>query len=60
MIENSLVFDFTLDDADMETLDSLTTSDAFNTFETLYRKCVNRDTTKDGTLDGVKMDITKD
>ena len=60
MIENSLVFDFTLDDADMETLDSLTTSDAFDTFETLYRKCVNRDTTKDGTLDGVKMDITKD
>jgi hypothetical protein len=26
----------------------------------LYRKCVNRDTSKDGTMEGVKMDITID
>jgi hypothetical protein len=41
-------------------LDALTTPEALTTFEELYRKCVNRDTTKDGTMEGVKMDITID
>jgi len=60
MRENAMVFDFELSDEEMATLDALTTSDTFATFEGLYRKCVNRDTSKDGTLDGVKMDITLD
>jgi hypothetical protein len=41
-------------------LDGLTTPEVIETFLGLYRKCVNRDTSKDGTLDGVKMDITSD
>eukprot|EP00956_Cyclotella_meneghiniana_P004209 scaffold5177_cov73-Cyclotella_meneghiniana.AAC.4 len=60
MKENAKVFDFVLTDNEMAQLDSLTTSDALSTFEGLYRKCVNRDTSKDGTMDGVKMDITID
>merc|ERR1712039_91118 len=52
MIENAKVFDFTLDDADMSALDALTTPEALATFRGLYEKCVNRDTPKDGTLDG--------
>jgi diketogulonate reductase-like aldo/keto reductase len=60
MIENAQVFDFVLSDDDMDQLDTLTTPEAIETFVGLYRKCVNRDTSKDGTLDGVKMDITKD
>ena len=31
---------------------------AYEAFEALYRNCVNRETSKDGTLDGVKMKIT--
>ncbi|KAL7532606.1 hypothetical protein ACHAXR_004729, partial [Thalassiosira sp. AJA248-18] len=58
MVENALVFDFELSKDEMEELDGLTESDAFSTFEALYRKCVNRGTSKDGTMDGVKMDIT--
>lgn len=60
MVENAQVFDFTLSDEEMETLDALTTQEAMETFQGLYRKCVNRDTSKDGTMDGVKMDITID
>jgi diketogulonate reductase-like aldo/keto reductase len=60
MVENAQVFDFELSSKDMETLDNLTTPDAIAAFEQLYQKCVNRDTTKDGTLEGVKMDITRD
>lgn len=60
MEENANVFDFTLSQDDMEALDALTSPDNIQTFRDLYRKCVNRDTTKDGTLDGVKMDITED
>ena len=60
MIENSQVLDFELSEAEMAELDSLTKPEAFDTFAALYRKCVNRDTTKDGTMDGVKMDITID
>jgi diketogulonate reductase-like aldo/keto reductase len=60
MIENAQVFDFELSNEDMDQLDSLTTPEAIETYVELYRKCVNRDTSKDGTLDGVKMDITKD
>jgi diketogulonate reductase-like aldo/keto reductase len=60
MVENALVFDFELSKEEMEELDGLTTPEAFSTFEALYRKCVNRDTTKDGTMEGVKMNITVD
>jgi diketogulonate reductase-like aldo/keto reductase len=37
MIENAEVFDFELSDEEMNELDSLTTPDAFTTFEGLYR-----------------------
>ena len=60
MVENSEVFDFELSEAEMNQLDSLTIPTAIETFVSLYRKCVNRDTSKDGTLDGVKMTITED
>jgi len=60
MVENARVFDFELSDGEMAELDALTGPDAFEKFEGLYRKCVNRDTTKDGTMDGVKMEITLD
>ena len=60
MVENANVFDFELTAGEMSELDSLTTPDAIETFFGLYKKCVNRDTSKDGTMDGVKMDITKD
>ena len=60
MIENSQVFDFTLTLEEMSQLDDLTTPTAIETFEGLYRKCVNRDTSKDGTMEGVKMEITVD
>lgn len=60
MMENAQVFDFELSDEDMQTLDGLTTPEALDTFLQLYRRCVNRDTTKDGTMEGVKLDITVD
>ena len=60
MVENGEVFDFELSAEEMEELDGLTDEGAFETFEALYRKCVNRDTTKDGTMEGVKMSITRD
>ena len=60
MAENARVFDFELGAEEMAELDGLTTPAALEAFAALYRKCVNRDTTKDGTLDGVKMDITVD
>eukprot|EP00980_Cylindrotheca_fusiformis_P003964 scaffold871_cov130-Cylindrotheca_fusiformis.AAC.41 len=60
MAENSQVLDFELTQEEVSELDNLTTPEAIETFVQLYRKCVNRDTSKDGTLDGVKMDITKD
>ena len=60
MVENGEVFDFELTGEEMEELDGLTDETAFEAFEALYRKCVNRDTTKDGTMDGVKTNITRD
>lgn len=60
MIENAQVFDFELSKEEMDELNALTTREAFETFQGLYRKCVNRDTSKDGTLDLVKMEITID
>jgi len=60
MVENAQVFDFELSEEEMATLDALTTSDAFETFFGLYKKCVNRDTSKDGSMEGVKTDITID
>jgi diketogulonate reductase-like aldo/keto reductase len=60
MVENSEVFDFELTEEEMKELDGLTTPEDLDKFAGLYRKCVNRDTSKDGTMDGVKMDITID
>jgi diketogulonate reductase-like aldo/keto reductase len=60
MIENANVLDFTMSGDDMTLLDSLTTPEALEAFVALYRKCVNRDTSKEGTMDGVKMEITMD
>ena len=60
MAENAQVFDFELSEEEMATLDALTASDAFETFFGLYKKCVNRDTSKDGSMEGVKTDITID
>lgn len=60
MMENSNILDFTLSSEDMEQLDQLTTPEALQTFLELYKKCVNRDTTKDGTMDNVKLNITID
>jgi diketogulonate reductase-like aldo/keto reductase len=60
MMENAQVFDFELTEDEMAQLDKLTTPEALDTFQGLYRKCVNRDTSKDGSMEGVKMDITLD
>ncbi len=60
MVENAHVFDFVLSEEDMTRLDALTTTDNLYAFQELYRKCVNRDTSRDGTLEGAKMDITLD
>jgi diketogulonate reductase-like aldo/keto reductase len=60
MVENRAVLAFPIDDADMALLDGLTTAENLDNFQALYRKCVNRDTSKDGTMEGVKMDITVD
>ena len=60
MIENAQVFDFELSQKSIEALDALTLTENFSAFEKLYRKCVNRDTSKDGSMDGVKMNITID
>jgi diketogulonate reductase-like aldo/keto reductase len=60
MAENARVFDFELTESDVARLDALTTRPAIDTFVGLYQKCVNRDTSKDGTMNGVKMIITED
>jgi diketogulonate reductase-like aldo/keto reductase len=60
MLENAAIFDFELAKDDMDTLDGLTTQQSLENFQTLYRKCVNRDTSKEGTMDGVKLKITMD
>jgi diketogulonate reductase-like aldo/keto reductase len=60
MVENAHVFDFELTQEEMTTMDGLTTAESIETFVELYRKCVNRDTSKDGSMDGVKMEITAD
>lgn len=62
MIENANIFNtnFTISVDDMDILDNMTTDEAIHDFVTLYRKCVNRDTSNDGTMEGVKMNITVD
>lgn len=60
MMENADVFDFTLSEEHMQQLNALTTDATKQEFVELYRKCVNRDTSQAGTLEGVKMDITVD
>ena len=60
MVENANILDFTLSEEDMHVLDTqFTTPETIAEFRDLYRKCVNRDTSKDGTLEGVKMEITE-
>ena len=60
MVENREVSDFKLSGGEMEDLDGLTPPEALSTFKGLYWKCVNRDTTKDSIMEGVRMDITID
>ena len=61
MLENADILDFELSQEHMKQLDTqLTTLENIHTFVELYRKCVNRDTSKDGTMEGVKMTITED
>jgi len=60
MKENAQVLDFELAADDMAQLDTMTTAQALQDFKELYQKCVNRDTPLDGTMDGVKMEITVD
>jgi diketogulonate reductase-like aldo/keto reductase len=60
MIENASVFDFALTEDEMARLDALTTPAAIEAFAELYKKCVNRDTSTAGTLQGVKTTITSD
>jgi diketogulonate reductase-like aldo/keto reductase len=60
MVENGQVFDFELTEQEIAKLDALTTKESISNFVQLYRKCVNRDTSKDGTMEGVKMVITED
>ncbi len=61
MIESAQVFDFISTDEDMKASDSLITREDTQNFVTLYRKwkCVNKYTSKDETMDGVKMNITE-
>lgn len=60
MAENASVFHFELDKDDLQILDNLTTPAALETYRGLYVKCVNRDTSKNGTMEGVKTKITLD
>ena len=60
MVENSQIENFEIEEADMDELRALTTEENKAKFLALYRKCVNRDTPKDGTMDGVKDKITVD
>ncbi|KAL7563126.1 hypothetical protein ACA910_012307 [Epithemia clementina (nom. ined.)] len=61
MLENANILDFELSPEHMQQLDTqLTTLENVQAFVELYRKCVNRDTTKDGSMEGVKMTITED
>jgi len=55
MIENIDLFDFCIDDADIQYLDSLTTPQNLEAFKSLYQKCVIRDTPL---TEGVKSNIT--
>ena len=57
MAENMAIFDFELTEAEMATLDGMTTPDAVAKFVELYRKCVIRDTPLPP--DGIKMAITE-
>ena len=60
MVENAQVFDFGLSDKEIEELDGLMTAVALDAFQTLYHRCVNRDTMKEGTIEGMEMDIKVD
>jgi len=60
MEENADLFSFEIDDDDMQLLKGLTDDDNKARFEELYRKCVNRDTPLDGTMEGVREVVTVD
>ncbi|CAE8628167.1 unnamed protein product [Polarella glacialis] len=58
MDENARVFDFALDSEDMNRLEGLTTEKNLETFKSTYLKCVLRDTPLEGSMEGVKTEIT--
>ena len=58
MEENFACLGVSLDDEDMEALDSMTTDAAVEEYEALYRKCVVRDTPLAETGKGIKASIT--
>ena len=51
MVENAQVFGWTIEDADVARLDSLTTPASIEVFRELYFKCIVRDTPIAGTMD---------
>jgi len=57
MLENLDIFDFTLDDQDIQNLNALTTKQNLDAFKALYEKCVTRDTPL---KEGAKTNITVD
>ena len=58
MMENCDLDGWEIEEEDMARLKGLTDVANLERFEMLYRKCVNRDTPLDGSLEGVKMKIT--
>lgn len=58
MEENAKIFDFALDAEDLEKLENLTSEQNLEVFKSTYQKCVVRDTPLQGTMEGVKTDLT--
>jgi hypothetical protein len=54
------VFDFELEDADMETLGGMTSEDNLTVFKDLYEKCCVRDCPLQESKEGIKTSITCD
>jgi len=55
MLANMDVFDWKLEEQDVQELDLLTTQENLETFKALYLKCVLRDTPLSGTEEGKKL-----
>lgn len=60
MEENAQLFDWSLDEADVEALDAMTTQANLDTFKATYFKCVVRDTPLEGNKECLKPDVTVD